>query len=98
MSMIGEVQQIMASRKARLCDWCNDDIEVGQPARRYRWKDGSDVVTVRMHPECFDASQDLASREGGECEWTPGDFSRGCCCINGGCECEPPPSAQGDQP
>jgi hypothetical protein len=41
MTTIGGVEHIAHSRKAKRCDWCDDMIEVGQPAYRWLWKDGN---------------------------------------------------------
>lgn len=73
-------QTIKAARKQKQCDWCNEHIEVGSSYVRYRWFDGADAVTTSMHPECMKASRDFAHREPRGCEWTPGEFARGCCC------------------
>jgi hypothetical protein len=80
-------RHIKASRIAKRCDWCSEMVEVGHPKVSYRWVDGRDVGTCNMHPECFDAMGDVASDGGGETEFTPGAFSRGCGCEKGHCEC-----------
>lgn len=85
MTQIGDVERIARSRKAKRCCWCDEMIGVGQPAIRWLWKDGADIGAVRVHPECYAALQrrDLWDGE----EWCPGEFSRGCCCEHGACEC-----------
>lgn len=60
------------ARKTHRCQWCWQCIEVGTKYRRYRFYDGGDVGTVKMHPECHDAMQVAAAEEGGCVEWTPG--------------------------
>lgn len=82
MSHCTEVRHIKAARKEHPCTWCAEPIDAGAPYARYRWLGGYDTGTVRMHPECFDAMGDLASREGGQCEFGPGESSRGCCCVS----------------
>ena len=67
---------VKRSRKERQCDWCAEKIEVGQPKESYRWADGSDGGTVRMHPECYDAMREKCQIEP-DLEWSPGDFVRG---------------------
>lgn len=67
---------VKRSRKERHCDWCAQKIEVGQPYESYRWADGSDGGTVRMHPECYEAMS-RASRLDPHMVWSPGDFVRG---------------------
>ena len=61
-----------AARKRHRCTWCWQFIEIGDQYARYRYYDGGDVGTVRMHPECHGAMQEEAADEGGFIEWTPG--------------------------
>ncbi len=58
--------------KQHRCSWCWQFIEIGDQYKRYRFFDGGDAGTVKMHPECFDAMQEEAAEEGGYFEWTPG--------------------------
>ena len=67
---------VKRSRKQRHCDWCAEMIEIGQPYESYRWADGSDGGTVRMHPECYKAMGAKGELEP-DLEWSPGDFVRG---------------------
>ena len=67
---------VQRSRKERQCDWCAEKIEVGQPYESYRWADGSDGGTVRMHPECY-AAMRQESQDNPGVEWFAGDFVRG---------------------
>lgn len=60
------------AKKRHRCEWCWQLIEPGDQYKRYRYYDGGDAGTVKMHPECFDAMQKEASEEGGYFEWTPG--------------------------
>ena len=70
-------QSVKRSHKRRRCAWCAEAIEIGQPYESYRWADGSDAETVRMHPECLAAMGKVATDEGGCFTWSPGDFERG---------------------
>ena len=70
-------QSVKRSRKRRWCDWCGEAIEIGQPYESYRWADGGDAGTVKMHPECLAAMDRAAKAEGGNIVWCPGDFRRG---------------------
>ena len=79
---------VAKSRKARQCSWCAEPIEIGQPYRGYGWRDGSQHGHESFHPECYVAMGERAAEEGGFFLWSPGDFSRGCRCGSGRCECE----------
>lgn len=57
--------------KQHRCTWCWQFIEPGEQYRRYRFFDGGDVGTVKMHPECFDAMQAEVAEWGYGFEWTP---------------------------
>lgn len=63
---------IQTALKQYKCDWCWQHVVPGQTYKRYRFADGQEAGTVRLHHECFDAMQELAKEEGGHCEWTPG--------------------------
>jgi len=63
----------VATHQARIdhqCDWCGQRIDAGTQYKRYRWLDGADAATVKMHPECHDAMQEAALDEGGYIEWS----------------------------
>lgn len=86
MSVATDVQHIGNSLKVHICDWCAQRIEIAQPYKRWRWYDGGDASTCRLHPECYDAMQS-APHEGGAIEFTMGDNPRGCNCgFDRGCE------------
>ena len=70
-------QSVARSRKRRRCDWCYEAIEIGQPYDSYRFACPGDTGTVRMHPECLEASAEMAKQEGGWFEWDLGEFKRG---------------------
>ena len=40
--------------------------------KRYRWFDGGEVGSCKLHLDCFDAMQKAADEEDGWIEWTPG--------------------------
>lgn len=70
---------IKSARKNHRCSWCGESIGLLESYLRYRWYDGSDATTVKLHEECMDAlDKDVA--ENGEVEFTPGDNRRGCNC------------------
>lgn len=60
------------AKKRHRCEWCWQFIEPGERYKRYRWFDGGEASTVKMHDECYGAMQDAAAEEGGYIEWTPG--------------------------
>ncbi len=68
---------IKRARKARMCFWCAELIEVGRPYEQWRYKDHGVIETVRMHQSCKAAYRALARIEGSEFSWSPGDFKRG---------------------
>lgn len=60
------------AQKRHRCTWCWQTIAIGDQYKRYRYFDGGDAGTVKMHPECYGAMQEAAAEEGGFLEWTPG--------------------------
>ena len=60
------------AKKQHRCDWCWQFVNADETYKRYRYYNGGDVGTVKMHPECHDVMQDEAREEGGWFEWTPG--------------------------
>ena len=72
-----QYQSVARSRKRRQCDWCGEMIDIGQPYDSYRFALSGDAGTVRMHPECFAASGEVAKQEGVWFSWDFGDFRRG---------------------
>lgn len=74
-------EEVKAARKTHRCNWCNEDIEAGQPYVRQRNKDGADVWTWKAHPECYAASSTLDQFDR---EMVAGeDCTRGCTCPKG---------------
>ena len=58
------------------CDWCWELINKGETYKRYRWYDGGEASTVKMHPECFEASGELAREWNEDIEFIPGEHER----------------------
>lgn len=75
-----EVVTIFSAKKSHECSWCSQAIKKGDTYKRYRWFDGCDASTVKMHPECLDASYKLISELNESIEFFPGDYPRGCYC------------------
>ena len=84
-----ETEEVKAAKKAHQCSWCGKKIDVGQPYMRYRWFGDDGVSTVKEHPECYEAMNELIDFDG-EVLFSPGDNPRGCNCGHDhGCErCE----------
>jgi len=74
------VETIKSAKKNHGCSWCGHTISIGEPYRRYRWHEGSDASTVKMHPECLSASEELIAIEKQAIGFMPGDHPRGCYC------------------
>jgi len=68
------------ARKRHKCDWCAHYILPSEKYARYRWWDGSDAGTCKMHPECKKAMNEHAAEEGGWVEFEPVDNPFGCWC------------------
>lgn len=64
------------AKKAHVCHWCGERIELGELYVKYRWWNGGDAGTNKMHPECDKACADAAHEEGGWIEFLPGDNER----------------------
>lgn len=65
------------AKKLHRCSWCWEHIKAAETYKRYRWVDGGDAGTEKMHLECYEAMGDLARQEGGWIEFLPGDNPRG---------------------
>jgi len=46
---------IKATRKEHYCEWCPENIAVGQPAIYRAYIFGGDFIHAHMHPECHEA-------------------------------------------
>lgn len=58
------------------CDWCGELINKG--FGYHKWTVFHERVdTCRLHPECYDAMEEVRERDPHFNEWTPGSFSRG---------------------
>jgi hypothetical protein len=77
---------IKSAKTAHRCSWCDEHIEVGSEYTRYRYFDGGDAGTVKLHPECYVVMQETAREEGYDYEFLPGKNPRGCNCgFSHGC-------------
>ena len=74
------IQYIHTAKKVHSCSWCDQRIDTGESYFRYRWFDGGDAGTVKLHPECKQAWDDLAAIDGQDLEVYPGQYPRGCFC------------------
>ncbi len=81
-------RSVKSSRKRRVCYWCGDYINIGNPYESYRWRSYGDSGSCEMHPECRKACSKVAHAEGGWFTFGIGDFNRGCGCERGHCECD----------
>lgn len=88
------VEHIAKARKTHGCSWCGERIEIDQPYSRWRWFDGGDASTVRVHPECNAALHDMSVELGESIEFFPGENPRGCYCgFDPACpKCRKPPA------
>lgn len=64
--------QTLVAAKTHRCTWCWQSINKGDTYMRYRFFNGGDAGTCKMHPECYDAMEQAATEEGGWFEWVPG--------------------------
>jgi len=89
MGTASEVETVKVAKKQHRCSWCGTKIEAGESYKRYRYFGDDGARTVKEHPECYDAMEELAY-EWGEIEFHEGDNPRGCNCgHSAGCErCE----------
>lgn len=63
---------VKRSQKRRICSWCGEGIEIGQPYHCDFGKWEGEPVRCEVHPECHDALE----RDSGE-PYTPYDQVRG---------------------
>jgi hypothetical protein len=80
MATTTDTEEVKAARKPHECSWCGERIEKGMPYKRYRYFDGGDAGTVKLHPECEAASAELIAEFNEAIEFRPGDYPRGCWC------------------
>ena len=84
MSHATPVEQRKARRDYR-CHWCGGPIPKGTSHAAWTWFDEGRAETVRTHPECAEAWHALSVWDREEVHFA--DYSRGCTCENGRCEC-----------
>jgi hypothetical protein len=58
---------VKAVRKPTRCSYCGENIEKGQPCRKWLWVERGDVCDCRMHPECWQAHVDSGEEYFDEC-------------------------------
>lgn len=81
------VERVKVAKKAHTCSWCAERIDVGSTYSRYRYFDGGDAGTVKLHPECEEVLDECCREEGGSYEFYAGDNPRGCNCgYTNGCK------------
>ncbi len=87
---MSDVETVKAAKKRHRCSWCAEGIEAGETYKRYRWFGDDGPMTVKMHPECYDAMLELSQEWGEDIEFHEGDNPRGCNCGHSrGCDrCE----------
>lgn len=82
--------RILVANKVHQCSWCAERIMPGETYKRYRWYDGGDANTVKLHEECSDACDRAIEQNSPHyIEFSPGDFPRGCTCDHDS-QCEQP--------
>ena len=79
--------ETLKARKKHQCSWCGEEIQTGETYARYVFFGGDVPGTVKMHQECRVAMRGYSAQNRGWIEWQDGEFSRGCACENGRCEC-----------
>jgi hypothetical protein len=66
------------AKKEHRCSWCGQTIQTNTQYKKYRWWEGSEAGTCKMHPECYEAMLDVV--EGGIYFFEAGDNPKGCNC------------------
>lgn len=64
-------REVQKARKAHVCTWCGEPIQIGEPYERTRFVFEGDPMVNKMHPECVKAG---STWDG---EFEPGEFKRG---------------------
>lgn len=72
------------ARKPHRCYWCGEAINPGDTYVRWAWAGDDGVTTIHCHPECEAAWATLGWDQN---EVGFAEYSRGCTCENGRCEC-----------
>jgi hypothetical protein len=73
------IQMVIAAKKKHRCSYCGHVIQIGETYKRYRYFDGGDAGTVKIHPECLAAFDDLDPNDQQD-GFSEGDNPRGCNC------------------
>ena len=47
---------IKQARTKHRCDWCGEEIKIGESYNKWMYADGGEAETVKAHPECLEAS------------------------------------------
>ena len=81
--ILGEVTTQKAA-KEHTCWWCGELIFQHETYVRWTWKDGNDLLPIKVHEECRKAWNQLPSDER-EVEFA--EFNRGCTCERDRCKC-----------
>lgn len=76
-----DIAYISHARRAYHCSWCGERIDQGASYCRWRWYDGGDAGTVKVHPECLGAIDALHAAD----QFWDGEF--GCDYQPRGCNC-----------
>lgn len=66
----------VAKRRTHRCSWCGETIKLGERYARYRYFDGADAGTVKMHEECHADMLECAASEPGPFEFGFGEAPR----------------------
>lgn len=88
--------QDVTARKTHRCWWCGEPIEKGDTYCKWACMDGGTVATIKVHPECRDAWYSLPPIDAEEVGFA--EFSRGCTCERGRCECQLAEAEERDNP
>jgi hypothetical protein len=81
--ILGEVTTQKAA-KEHTCWWCGELIFQHETYVRWTWKNGNDLLSIKVHEECRKAWNELPSDEQ-EVEFS--EFNRGCTCERDRCKC-----------
>jgi hypothetical protein len=57
--MMLNFEQIQYCKKQHICHWCAEDINIGESYVRYRAFDGGKATTIKLHPECESAVENV---------------------------------------
>lgn len=47
---------IKQARVKHRCDWCGEEIKIGESYNKWMYADCGEAETVKAHPECLEAS------------------------------------------